>query len=174
VGIDKAAVLTDLVPAWTAGLDGAELEEARRLLTAVVDDWAAEADPTPDPAAVLQFQQADLAKTLSVEPGERLATLRTRVLGRAVDRLSTRTYALGEAVLAGSVSDDEAREQGSALLHEAEALGPSVAALPASPTADAARRDLGDAVMEALYAVERKAMSARLARSTAGGPDVRP
>jgi hypothetical protein len=174
VGIDKAAVLAEVSPAWTEGLDGAELDEARRLLDAVVDDWAVEADPTPDPAAVLRFQQADLAATLSAEPAERLAALRTRVVGRAVDRLSTRTYALGEAILAGSVGDDEAREQGSVLLHEAEALGPSVAALSASPTADAARRDLSDAVMEALYAVERKAMSARLARSTAGGPDVRP
>ena len=43
------------------------------------------------------------------------------------------------------------------LAGELDALGPS-------PWAEAIRRELGDAVMEALYAVERKAMSPRLAR----------
>jgi hypothetical protein len=177
-GIDKGRVISELSPEWLAGLEGAELEEGRRLLGEIVHDWAREADPTPDPAAVHRFQREDLeALGRGRDAAGRLDVLRTGALGRRVDRLSVSTYALGRAILNGSVQDGNARGQGEALLREAEAIAAELNRLPRAPETDPIRRDLGEAVMEALFAVEREAMSARLARDVdqaQGGPQVRP
>lgn len=177
-GIDKERVIAELSPEWLAGLEGAELEEGRRLLAEIADDWAREADPTPDPAAVHRFQREDLeALGQGRDAAGRLDVLRIRAIGRRVDRLSVGTYALGRAILKGSVHDEDARGQGEALLREAEAIAAGLKRLPRSPETEPIHRDLGEAVMEALYAVERKAMSARLARDAdqaQGGPQVRP
>ena len=43
MAIDQAKVVAELSPAWLDGLDGAELEEGRRLLGEVVAEWAREA-----------------------------------------------------------------------------------------------------------------------------------
>jgi hypothetical protein len=177
-GIHKQEVIAELSPEWLAGLEGAELEEGRRLLSEIVDDWAREADPTPDPAAVHRFQRGDLeALGQGRDAAGRLDVLRTRALGRRVDRLSVGTYALGRAILNGRVQDEGARGQGEALLREAEAIAAELKRLPRSPETESIQRDLSEAVMEALFAVERKAMSARLARDAdraQGGPQVRP
>lgn len=177
-GIHKEQVLAELSPEWLAGLEGAELDEGRRLLAEIVDDWAREADPTPDPAAVHRFQRQDLeALGRGRDAAGRLDVLRTRALGRRVDRLSVGTYALGRAILNGSVRHNDARSQGEALLREAEAIAAELRRLPPSLETEPIRRDLGEAVMEALFAVERKAMSARLAREAEqaqGGPQLRP
>ncbi len=177
-GIHKEQVIAELSPEWLAGLEGPELEEGRRLLAEIVDDWAREADPTPDPAAVHRFQREDLeALGRGRDAAGRLGVLRTRALGRRVDRLSVGTYALGRAILNGAVDDEHARGQGQALLREAERIAAELKRLPHAPETEPIRRDLGEAVMEALYAVERKAMSARLARDAdraQGGPQVRP
>jgi hypothetical protein len=173
--IDTRGVFDELAPEWLAGLEGAELEEGRALLAEVVDDWAREADPTPDPGAVLAIQRAELQSAgVGRDAAGRLAALRARALTRRVDHLSVETFALGRAILDGSATDPDAREHGRRLLDEAERLG---AALRDAPELQPARRVLSDAVMEALYAVERKAMSPRLARTagTPGGPpDLRP
>ena len=177
-GINKERVIAELSPEWLAGLEGARLEEGRRLLAQIADDWAREADPTPDPAAVHRFQREDLeALGHGRDAAGRLDALRTRALGRRVDRLSVGTYALGRAILNGSVEDEGARGQGGALLREAEAIAAELKRLPRSPETEPIHRDLGEAVMEALYAVERKAMSARLARDAGqsqGGPQISP
>ena len=177
-GLNKQRVIAELSPHWLEGLEGDELAEGRRLLAGIVDDWAREADPTPDPAAVHRFQREDLE---ALGPGRdaagRLDVLRTRALGRRVDRLSGATYALGRAILQGSVQDGDAQAQGRALLREAEVIAAELDRLPPAPEVQPVRRDLGEAVMEALFAVERKAMSARLAREAGeaqGGPQVRP
>jgi hypothetical protein len=102
-------------------------------------------------------------------PAARLAALRARVLERRVDRVDADAFALGKAVLAGRVDDEDARTRGRELLSRAEALGPQVDALDGD-AAVPLRRALGDAVMDALYAVERKAMSPRLARESGGAP----
>jgi hypothetical protein len=145
--------------------------EARPLLEWLVADWAREADPTPNPEAVLRFQREDLeARTAGREP---LDALRAHVLARRVDRLNARTFALGKEILAGDVADDDARARGEALKEEADGLAGE---LPPGAESEAARRALGEAAMEALYAVERKAMSARLARESgdaSGPPQVR-
>jgi hypothetical protein len=166
---DADALLAELAPEWLAGLEGAELAEGRELLAEVVADWAREAGSTPDPAAVLAIQRADLRPPADAEG--RLRALRARVLTRRVDRLSAETFALGRAILDGSATDPGARERGRELLDEAERLGD---ALRDAPGLEGARRELSDALLDALYSVERKAMSPRLARATGAGPDLRP
>lgn len=150
---------------------------ARKDLEWLVADWAREADPTPDPAAVLRFQREDLeARTSGRDASARLEGLRAHVLARRVDHLGARTFALGKGILAADVADGDARARGEALREEADALAGELRELPATPELAPVRRELGDAVMEALFAIERKAMSPRLARESgdqAGPPQVR-
>jgi hypothetical protein len=169
-GFDTAQVLADVEARWLDGLEGAELEEGREMLRWIVDDWAREAARSSDPEAVLAIQKADLEE-MAGQGTEPLKVLRTRVLQRLVDRLGTATLALGEGILDGSVEDERGREEGKKLLAQAEELAAEVDRLGPTPRTEAIRRELGDAVMEALYAVERKAMSARLARSAGAGAD---
>ncbi|MGZ8647814.1 MAG: hypothetical protein ACXW08_04160 [Solirubrobacteraceae bacterium] len=182
-GIDKETVIAELSPEWLAGLEGAEVEEGRRLLAEIVDDWAREADATSDPAAVHRFQRQDLeALGEGRDAAGRLEALRLRVLGRRVDRLSVGTFALGKAILSGSIDGEEARSRGEAFLRQTEAVAAELKRLDRSPALEAMQRDLGEAVMEALFAVERKATSPRLAREAdqagepepQGPPQVRP
>jgi len=168
MGIDTSAVLAELAPEWLAGLDGDARDEGEALLREVVDDWAREADSTPDPDAVLAIQRADLDALAG--GGDRLGALRVRALTRRAEHLGVETFSLGRAILDGTAGDDdEARARGRALLERAEALGEELSTA-ADPRLDTARRELSDATMEALYAVERKAMSARLSRAAGDGP----
>ena len=168
MAIDTSAVLSELTPEWLAGLSGEARDEGEALLREIVEDWAREADPTPDPEAVLAIQRQDLAALGG--SGDRLSALRVRALTRRVEHLSTETFALGRAILDGSAGDDdEARARGRALLDRAEGLGAELGTA-ADPRLDGARRELSDATMEALYAVERKAMSARLSRAADDAP----
>jgi hypothetical protein len=171
VAIDQELVRRQLNAEWLDGLEGAERDEAARLLDEVVADWAREADPTPDPEAVLRFQREDLETLRQGRDGAaRLGALRTHVLARRADHLGTETMQLGRAILTGEAQDPDARERGRELLRRAEQLAAELKSLPPSPEADAARREVSDAVMEALYAVEREAMSPRLAREAPGAP----
>jgi hypothetical protein len=148
-------------------MDAAQRAEGERLLAELVASWAEEADSTPEPLAVLRFQKSDLeAAGAGRDPVERLDALRLMILRRRVERLGAATYALGIAILEGEMTGDEAGTRGRELLSEAEALGQRVKALPQTPEVVPVRRELGDAVMEALFAVEGKAMSARLDRAS--------
>ena len=170
-GIDKERVIAELSPEWLAGLEGSELEEGRRLLAGIVDDWAREADATSDPAAVHRFQREDFdALGEGRDAADRLEALRLRALGRRVDRLSVGTFALGKAILSGAIDREEARSRGEAFLRQAEGLAAELKRLDRSPAVEAIQRDLSEAMMEALFAVERKATSARLARAEGGAP----
>jgi len=163
--IDTDRVVAELAAGWVDRLPGAQRAEAEDLLAEVVALWAQEAEGTPDAEAVVTVQRNDLeAAWAKQDPAGRLETLGIEVLRRQVDRLGGQTYALGVAILDGSVSDEEAQRRGRELLDGAERLGPRVRELPQSPQTMPIRRELGDAMMEALFAVERKAMSARLDR----------
>jgi hypothetical protein len=166
-GIDRQALLGELEAEYGT--------EAHDQLQWLVDDWAREADPTPNPEAVLRFQREDLeAHTAGHDQDAKLDALRTHVLARRVDRLSARTFALGKEILSGNDADGRAR--GKELQQEADALADELSRLRPSPDHDPIRRALGDAMMEALFAIERKAMSPRLAREQGGPggpPDVR-
>jgi len=175
--VDWEAVSAELEREWLDGLSAAEREEGRRLLGEIVADWRREAAGTDDPEGVNRIQRQDLAALAGDLPP--LDALRTRAVTRRAEHLGSRTLALGRRVLSGDAGGDEAQAAGRELLAEAEALAPDLQALPDSPHATAARRELGDAVMEALFAVEGKAMSPRLARETPAGagpgpPSIRP
>ncbi len=164
--LDQAAVLRGL----ESDLGGALTPEDRARLEWLVADWAREADGTPDPAAVHRFQREDLGARLAGRQGTaRLDAFRAHVLARRVDRLGARTFALGRAILDGSVGDDEARTQGEALRREADGLAAPLRELPPDPALEPTRRALADAAVEALFAIERGAMSPRLAREQGGG-----
>jgi hypothetical protein len=166
-GIDRQALLGELEAEFGA--------EARDDLERLVDDWVREGVTSSNPDAVLRFQREDLeARTAGLEGQAKADALRAYVLARRADELSGRTFALGKEILAGH--DEDGRARGEALREEADALAGELDRLPPSPALDPIRRTLGDAVMEALYAIERKAMSPRLAREqgAAGAPpDVR-
>jgi hypothetical protein len=84
---------------------------------------------------------------------------------------------LGQAVAAGGVVDERSRREGEDLLAECEQLRHDVDALGDVGGADAMRASLADSMLDARYAVERKAMSIRLARVAGQGeppPDLRP
>ena len=168
--LDRQALLAELEAEFAA-------PEAREPLEWLVADWAREADPTPDPAAVLRFQREDLeARTAGLDGPARLQALRAHVLARRVDHLGARTFALGKGILTGDVADGDARARGEELREEAERLAGELDRLPGSPELEPVRRALGDAAMEALFAIERKAMSPRLARESgeqAGPPQLR-
>jgi hypothetical protein len=164
-GIDQEAVVAELAPTWIGHLVGPQRAEGERLLAELVRGWAEEADSTPDPAAVLRFQHRDFeAAGAGRDPLGRREALRLAVLRRKVERLGAATFALGVAILDGAIPEEDSLSRGRALLSEAEALGSLVKALPQSPEAMPVRRELSDAVMEALFAVEGKAMSSRLDR----------
>ena len=168
--LDQRALLSELESEFPE-------PEAHGDLEWLVADWAREADHTPNPAAVLRFQREDLeARTAGRDGSGRLEALRAHVLARRVDHLGARTFALGKGILAGDVADGDARARGEALREEADAFAEELRELPETPELERVRRALGDAVMEALFAIERKAMSPRLARESgdqAGPPQVR-
>jgi hypothetical protein len=152
-----------------ADLGGELTAEDRARLEWLEADWAREAEGTPDPAAVHRFQREDLDARLAGRDGAaRLDAFRAHVLARKVDRLGARTFALGRAILDGSAGDD-ARSRGEALRHEADGLAAELAGLPPDPALEPTRRALADAAVEAVFAIERGAMSPRLAREQGGG-----
>lgn len=156
-GIDTQPILEEF--------DEAQRDAARRLLDWLAADWEREAARSSSPDAVRGFQREDLDARLGGTRGDaRLEALRVHVLARKIDQLGGRTFALGKAVLAGTVADDEARQRGEELRQEVDSLGAELRTLPASPELEPLRRELSDAAMETLYAIERKAMSPRLAR----------
>lgn len=164
-GIDQLAVVASLRPDWVEALVSTARPEAERLLAELVADWAREADKTADPAAVLVFQRQDLESAgAGLDGPGRLQALRATLLRRKVDNLGGRTFALGVAILDGSMASNASQARGRELLTEAEALGAQLKELPQTPDFFPIRRELGDAMMEALFAVEGKAMSSRLDR----------
>lgn len=172
--MDWAGVREGLGADWLAGMPADEATGAGAALDQIVADWAREADGTPDPQAVLRFQQEDLAALLASVPAhQRLAALRARVLGRRLDRAGSASYALGQAVVDGSIVPEEAQRQGQALLEEIEHVAREAKALPEA-LAGPLRQELSEASMEARYAIDGQAMSPRLdryRRSAGSGDD---
>jgi hypothetical protein len=163
--IDQAALVAELGARWLAGMDEAARAEGQKLLAELVADWAREAESDADPAAVQAVQKQDFEEAGQGQgPAQRLITLRTEVLERRIARLRVRTYALGKALIDGTVGRGAARDEGKLLLVEAEGLAVRVRAVGDAVAAARLQGALGDALMEALYAVEGKAMSPRLGR----------
>ncbi len=177
-GIDQARIVSDLEARWLAGLNGAARTEGRRILDQLVADWAREASSHSEPAEVTEVQQKDLQQVLGqADPAERLTVLRGELMKRQVRRLRARTFELGTAILEGRAERAEAKQAGEPLLKEAEGLAEGLKALPDTAERQRLQRELGEALMEALFAVEGGAMSPRLSRQSSersGPPGIRP
>ena len=106
------------------------------------------------------LEEAGQGKT----PAEHLDLLRSEVVKRRINQLSVKSYALGVALIDGKTEAAAARTEGEALLKQADALAPDLKAIHDLGAQKRLQRDLNEARMEALYAVEQKAMSLRLNR----------
>ncbi len=164
-GINQEKVFDELSSEWLSEFRGPESVEASELLRAIIADWASAANVSDDPEAINVIQRATLEPAVRERaPAGRLAVLRAKVLERRIQKLGTRTLALGKAIVDGQIDSDEARSTGEKLLAEAEELGPMIGAVDDQELMRPLRRELGEAFLEALFAVERKAMSLRLNR----------
>ncbi|MEO8539356.1 MAG: hypothetical protein ABI577_06405 [bacterium] len=144
-------------------LHGEDKATAEKLLQWLTADWDRERRGKSHPEAVEKFQREALDESLGEAKGEEfLGRLRGFVLQRKAEQLSLRTLELGKEIKSGAVKDPDARTRGKALLKQVEALAAEAKLLPAA--VPALQRELGEAMMEALYAVERKGMSQRLER----------
>jgi hypothetical protein len=167
----------ELAPAVLEGLEGDERVQGDALLATLLGEWIAEAEASGIGDRVLAILRSDLDKAIAgAGPGERLAMLDAWVLERELRVVSRASLALGKQVIDGVVSDDEARERGQAVLARVQELAPRIERIAADRRAPL-RRQLEDAMLEALYALERKAMSSRLnlyLRDKQGGGPVPP
>jgi hypothetical protein len=167
----KPSMAEELEARFAEGLKGADLSEAKRLIEALVADWKREAGSGPDAEAIHAEQWKDIESKAGSETAK----------ARRVRRVSAQTFELGTSILDGKTKAATAKTDGRRLLKEAEGVSEDLKSFPESEDTRRLRRDLGDALMEALFAVEGKAMSQRLNRhlgdkaaASAGPPDVRP
>lgn len=173
--IDRQALLDEVTASATQGLAGADAGRMRELLGELVSDWYREAGTDDDAQAVLDLLRREHDAALAaLAPAARLEAVRAAVLDRRIRRLGVQTLELGKRVIDGAVPREEARARGEALMKEIEAVAPEVRALADAEARGRLGRDLQEASMEALYAIEGKAMSHRLSHyaSDAGAPRV--
>lgn len=156
----------DLAPRVLAGLAGDDVERGRALLGRLLPYWLEEARAGgalgPQVIEILRNDLQRDAQPLS--PRDRLVLIDADILDRELRALANDSFALGKQVIDATVSDDIARDRGRALLAQLELLRPRVDAIALDAKRLALRQQLEDALLEALYAVERKAMSPRLNR----------
>ena len=163
--IDEQAVTAELSKTVLAELNSEERAEAAPLVKELAADWAREANSASEPQSVLAIQRADLDESMRDKHGsDRLTVLRVETLQRAINRLSVRSFALGTALVDKRTTPEAARPQGQALMAETDALLPRLHAIGDVDAAKRLQRDLNEVRMEALFAVEGKAMSLRLNR----------
>lgn len=156
----------ELAPQVLEGVTGDARTEGERLLTDLARDWLEEARVQAVVAHdVLRILRDDLIEaTRGQGAAERLTVLRANLLDRRVGALSRRSFALGKQVVDGAVPDDEARREGRAILADVDVVAPLVRAIGDDRLRRPLDARLQDVMLEALYAVERRAMSLRLNR----------
>lgn len=183
-GQDKTRVLHDkLAPTLLAGMNPAQRKRADGLLAELLEQWAWEAGANELSASVYDILERELvAASHGKNEDERFDLLWAEVVDRRLRVVSVATYALGQRVIDHAVSDEEARRRGHELLAQVEVLAAEVRSVTDPTRRRLLERTAQDAMLEALYAVERKAMSLRLERyraDRAGGafekpPELRP
>jgi 2-oxoglutarate dehydrogenase complex dehydrogenase (E1) component-like enzyme len=156
----------DLEPRVLAGLGGDDLTRGRAFLGRLIPYWLDEARAGGDQSAdVLAILRGDLERDAGpLAPRDRVVFLEAEVLDRELRALSNESFALGKQVVDRKVADDEAKRRGRELLSRVEALSPKVDAITLEAKRVPLRRQVEDVLLEALYAVERRAMSPRLDR----------
>lgn len=163
--MDQNQLLSDLSDAWLTGLSPDDYEAGQNLLNLLAADWIAEAQTSSTPDVVISILKDDLAHDMDQQDLDgRIQVLRQSVIQRRVDRLSAQTYQLGQAVVDGRINDSDAREEGRSYLQQAAALSAELEELNLPGQVEPLQRELADAMLDALFAVEREAMSLRLSR----------
>ncbi|HEX4518790.1 MAG TPA: hypothetical protein VH063_04320 [Gaiellaceae bacterium] len=173
--IDQKGLVDELSSTLT-GLGEGDRTRAMELLGRLVADWAREADPQPGPAAVVRYQRQDLETAIARSGDDPLQGIELELLRRRLDHLSAETFGLAEDTVDGKLDAADSGERGRALLVQCKEVAAELDRLGSNETTDAMRRSLGEAFLDALYAVERKAMSQRLAHARPGAgngpPDI--
>ncbi len=158
-------LVDELAAQWLADAPAESLAAARAGLQTLVTDWQREAQGADAPAAIVAARRAAVQHLLDSRPQPTWPdALRAEELRILVQSLSKRTWALATSILDGTTERSAALDRGQALLAEATTLGPRVQALVDRDLARPIQLELGEAMMEALYVVEGKAMSLRLGR----------
>jgi hypothetical protein len=160
---DRQGLLDDVAAAATGGMVAGDAAWMRELLDELVGDWYREAGADDDAPAVLELLRGELERALAGKPAaERLEVVRAGVLDRRIRRLGVQTFELGKQIIDGRVDGTHARTRGQALMDGIEAVAAEVRTLAAADVRARLGRDLQEASLEALYAIEGKAMSHRL------------
>lgn len=154
--------------------------ELHALSSELAADWTREADHDKDADAIVAILRRELAAKLAAARGSaadaELEVMRAEVYDRRARALSRRSFALGKAVIDGTITDAAARGTGEQVLHEVAALMPQVRALRDRERVRVLSGDLQEVSLEATFAIERGATSRRLSdyqSSRPGAPDVR-
>jgi hypothetical protein len=160
---DHQALLDELTAAVTPGMPDASAADARLLLDELVHDWYREAGSDADAPAVLDLLRRELETSIARKSAvARLDAVRAAVIDRRIRRLGVQTFELGKRIIDGGVTRDDARAQGEALMKQIETAAAAVRGLTDVNARTRLGRDVQEASLEALYAIEGKAMSLRL------------
>jgi hypothetical protein len=157
--------IEQLVASFFPEASGESAKQAGELLARLAEEWRREAKGKAHPESIREFQEQDLSAALGDSQDEaRMDALHGFLLQRRAEQLGLRTLSLGKEILSGEATDPQAKTRGAALLKEVERLAAEGKTLGTIPPA--LQREIGEAMMEALYAVERKGMSQRLQRES--------
>lgn len=160
---ERQRLLDEVTTQVAGGLPAPDAVHLRALLDELITDWYREAGSDADAPAVLDLLRGELRDAIAGKPAvARIETVRAAVVERRIRRLGVQTFELGKRIVDGGVTRDDARARGEALLHEIEAAAAELRTLGDAELRARLGRDLQEASMEALYAVEGKAMSLRL------------
>lgn len=142
---------------------GSEEPETDALIDELLDDWQREAGEDADAPAILALLRSEFLDAVRArDAARRHEVLLEHVLDRRIRRLSVRSLDLGRRVIEHAVTDEQARNQGEALMSAAQNIAPRIRELGDAEAVARLGRDLQEVTLEALYAIERKAMSRRL------------
>ncbi len=171
----RDALIEELRTTLLSGLVEPWMSQGEALVPTLADDWLREAGAAPDPTAVLTILRDDLAGAVAGgEPEDRLDRLRHEVLIRRVRAAGRRSFDLAKQAIDGAIDDNAARAAGEDLITELHALSLEVRTQEDPQSVRVLTTALEPAQLEALYLLERKAMSRRLdsyARSKGAAPD---
>ena len=137
----------------SAGLPSADQPAVPSLLDELIEAWDQGASGALR-ADILMMLRTDLkAAVAGLPPSRRAERLRYEVVERRAQALSRESFALGQAVIDGTIASADAEALGKALPERLEALRLRVSALDDAQGLVAVNRKLGDVFLEAVYAV---------------------
>ncbi|MFO0747349.1 MAG: hypothetical protein U1F43_17030 [Myxococcota bacterium] len=172
----RAQALFDrLAPEVVARMSDVQATRARGLLRELLSQWAYEAGAHEGSDAIYDILEQDLRTEIAGKGADqRFDVLWGNVLTRRLRDVSGATFALGQRVIDGTVADAEAKARGRELLSQTEVLAAEVRTIVDGERRLVLERQVQDAMLEALYAIEGKAMSRRLDRYRLDGHGAMP